>query len=158
MKLHAASIHEIRRISMGTAVLDIIMIALLSFLSSFGIGTFDPLPIALAAAGGSIIAVINFTILCITIQNAVGIEDKQKMQKKFQLSYNIRMVIQAAWVLICYLSPYLHLFAGALPLFFPKVTILYLNATGKLIPKTAQPAQSEASGENSENAPASEEA
>jgi len=154
MKLHPASLHEIRRITIGTAILDFLMICILSFLSDLGIGTFDPLPIALAAAGGSMIAVVNFTIMCITVQQVVGMQDQKKMQAKFQLSYNIRMVIQAVWVVICYFSPYLHIFAGALPLFFPKVTIMYLNATGKLIPKSEMPAQSES---QPEEASASEE-
>ena len=45
------------------------------------------------------------------------------------------MVIQAGWVVICFFVPALHIFAGALPLLFPKVTILYLNFKGKLVDK-----------------------
>ncbi len=60
------------------------------------------------------------------------IEDQKAMKAKFQLSYNARMIAQAAWVVVCFLVSQLHLFAGALPLLFPKVTILYLNARGKI--------------------------
>lgn len=134
MKLQSASQKEIIRIAIGTLICDLIMIAGLFLLSRFGIGRFETLPIILAAAGGTVIAVVNFTILCLTIQSAVGMEDQKKMKAKFQLSYNARMVIQAGWVVVCFLTKELHLFAGALPLFFPKVTILYLQAKGKLLP------------------------
>lgn len=134
MKLQEASRKEITRIAIGTLVCDLILIAGLFLLSQFGIGKFEVLPILLAALGGTLIAVLNFTILCLTVQSAVGMEDQKKMKAKFQLSYNARMVIQASWVVICFLTRGLHLFAGALPLFFPKVTILYLQARGKLLP------------------------
>ena len=62
------------------------------------------------------------------------------MQAKFQLSYNIRMVVQAVWVIICFFVPWLNIFAGAIPLAFPKLTILYLNGKGKLVEKTGESA------------------
>lgn len=146
MILQPASRKEVRRVAAGTGVLDILLIAGLFLLSQFGIGTFDLISILLGILGGSVIAVVNFAFLCFTVQQAVGIEDKKKMQAKFQLSYNIRMVVQAGWVVICFFVPWLHIFAGALPLLFPKVTILYLNAKGKLIPKEERaPDNSEAS-------------
>lgn len=130
MKLHPTSLNEIRRISIGTAVLVILMTVILFTLDALGIGAFPGMPVILAALGGSFIAILNFTILCVTVQQAVGMKDQKKMHRRFQLSYHIRMVIQAAWVVICYFAPGLNIIAGSLPLFFPKVTILYLNAAG----------------------------
>lgn len=135
MKLQNSSRKEIKRIALGTLVLDVVMILGFYVLALFGIGTFDLLSILLAALGGSVIAVLNFTILCITIQQAVEIEDRKKMQARFQLSYNIRMIVQAGWVVICFFVPALHIFAGALPLLFPKLTIILLQATGRLYPR-----------------------
>lgn len=154
MKLQSASRKEIKRVAIGTLVCDLILIAGLFLLSQFGIGKFEVLPILLAALGGTLIAVLNFTILCLTVQSAVGMEDQKKMKAKFQLSYNARMILQAGWVIICFLVKELHLFAGALPLFFPKVTILYLQARGKLLPPdspNAQPDIQENSSESSES-------
>ena len=37
-------------------------------------------------------------------------------------------------------NPWLNIFAGAIPLAFPKLTILYLNGKGKLVEKTEEPA------------------
>jgi len=140
MKLQSASRREIKRIAVGTVLLDIVMIALFAVLALLHIMEFQTLPILLAAAIGSCIAIGSFTVLCITVQKAVEMEDRKKMQAKFQLSYNIRMVVQALWVVVCFFVPWLNIFAGALPLAFPKVTILILNSRGKLVEKTETPA------------------
>lgn len=134
MKLQSASRKEIARISVGTLILDLIMIAGLFILSQFGIGSFSPGKILLSTAVGSLVAIGNFTLMCLTVQSAVGMTDMKKMKAKFQLSYNSRMVLQAGWAVIAFLAPGLHFIAGAAPVLFPKFTILYLNFTGKLMP------------------------
>ena len=139
MKLQSASRKEIKRIAIGTAILDVLMIAAFALLGLLGILQFQPLSVILAAAIGSCLAIGSFTVLCITVQQAVEIEDRKKMQAKFQLSYNIRMAVQAAWVVICFFVPWLNIFAGALPLAFPKITILYLNGKGRLVEKSDVP-------------------
>lgn len=136
MKLQAASRREISRIALGTLILDILMIAAFALLGLLQMMDFRLLPILVSALIGSCLAIGSFTLLCITVQQAVEIEDRKKMQAKFQLSYNIRMVVQAGWVIICFFVPWLNIFAGAIPLAFPKITILYLNGKGKLIPKS----------------------
>lgn len=136
MKLQAASRREISRIALGTLILDILMIAAFALLGLLQMMDFRLIPILVSALIGSCLAIGSFTLLCITVQQAVEIEDRKKMQAKFQLSYNIRMVVQAGWVIICFFVPWLNIFAGAIPLAFPKITILYLNGKGKLIPKS----------------------
>lgn len=148
MILQPASRKEIKRIAIGTVILDLLMIVAFALLSLLGIMKFEPLPILLAAGIGSLLAIGSFTLLCLTVQQAVEIEDRKKMQAKFQLSYNIRMFVQAGWVVICFFVPWLNIFAGAIPLTFPKVTILYLNGKGKLVEKTeASDSQAEATEE-----------
>jgi hypothetical protein len=134
MKLQSASRKEIARISVGTLILDLIMIAGLFLLSQFGIGSFSLGKILLSTVLGSLVAIGNFTLMCLTVQSAVGMTDMKKMKAKFQLSYNARMVLQAGWAVIAFLVPAFHFIAGAAPVLFPKFTILYLNFTGKLMP------------------------
>lgn len=140
MKLQSASRKEITRIAIGTLVCDGILIAGLFLLSQFGIGRFELSRILLGAACGSVIAVLNFTILCLTVQSAVEIENKRKMKARFQLSYNIRLVLQAVWVVACYLIPQIHFVAGAAPILFPNVVIFYLQSRNKLIQPSEKPA------------------
>ena len=143
MKLQSASRREISRITVGTLVCDAIMVGALFLLSQFGIGKFEIGRILLGAVCGSVIAVANFTILCLTVQSAVEIESKRKMKARFQLSYNLRMVLQAGWVVAAFLIPQIHFIAGAAPILFPNVVIFYLQFTGRLMPKDETPAKPE---------------
>ncbi len=133
MKLQSASKREIRRIAIGTAVCDGIMIAGLFLLSQFGIGSFQPLRILLGAVGGSAVAVLNFTIMCLTVQSATSYDDQKKMKAFIQGSYNGRLALQALWVVICIIVPQIHTLAGAAPLLFPNFVIFWLQANGKLV-------------------------
>lgn len=133
MKLQPSSKKEIRRITAGVAICDVIMIAGLFLLSQFGMGTFT-YRIFVGAIGGSIITILNFTIMCLTVQHATGYDDQRKMKAFFQASYNGRLMLQAIWVIICFAVPHIHVIAGAVPLLFPSVIILYLQMKGKLLP------------------------
>lgn len=143
MKLQPASRKELTRISIGTVTCSVIMIAVLFLLSQFDIGTFRLSAILLGAVIGSAIAIASFAVLCLTVQSAVGMEDQKRMKAKFQLSYNARMIVQAGWAVAAFLIPQIHFIAAAAPLFFPKVTILFLQATGRLLPPDPPAASSE---------------
>lgn len=133
MKLQPASKKEVKRIALGTAVCSVLMIAALFVLSLVGVGTFN-YRVFVGTICGSLVAILNFTIMCLTIQSATEIEDKKRMKAFIQGSYNGRLIMQAVWVVICFMVPHIHLFAGAAPLLFPNAVIFYLNATGKLMP------------------------
>jgi hypothetical protein len=139
MKLQSASRKEIARIALGTLVCDGIMIAGLFLMSQFDIGRFELPRILLGAACGSVIAVLNFAILCLTVQSAVGMENKRKMKAKFQLSYNIRLALQAGWIVACFVIKPIHFIAGAAPILFPNVVIFYLQSKNKLFPPSETP-------------------
>ena len=67
------------------------------------------------------------------IESQSSLEQK-KMKAFFQSSYNGRLMLQAVWVIVCFVVPSIHLIAGAAPLLFPSVIILYLQMHGKLMP------------------------
>lgn len=141
MKLQEASRKELTRITYGVLICDGIMIVSLFLLSLFGIGSFSLPRILLGAAGGSAVAIGNFALLCLTVQSAANTEDQRLMKQKFQLSYNLRLVVQAAWIVASFLIPWVHFVAGALPTLFPNLVIYFLQATGRLMPPS-QPQQS----------------
>ena len=133
MKLQEASRKEALRISKGVLILDGVMIAGLFLLSQFGLGKFDIVKVLLGTAIGSVISIANFIILCLTIQSALEIENQRKMKARFQTSYNIRLLIQAAWIVAAFLlREKVHFIAAALPVFFPNVWLIYLQINGKL--------------------------
>lgn len=143
MKLQAASRREISRIAAGTAVCDVLMIAALFVLSLVGVGTFSLSRVLLGALGGSIVAIANFTVLCLTVQIAADTASKTQMKAKFQVSYNLRLLLQAAWVVVCIVVKPIHTVAGIAPILFPNVVIFFLQSRGKLMPKDAHPAPSQ---------------
>ena len=154
MKLQSASRKEIARIAKGTVVCDVLLVAGLFLLSQFDIGTFS-YRIFVGALGGSVITILNFTIMCLTVQKAVDIADQKQMKAFFQASYNGRLMLQAIWVIVCFLVPQIHLVAGAVPLLYPPIIIYYLQAKGKLLPP--DPPRTEAPAEAAEENEAGEE-
>lgn len=141
MKLQAASRKELSRIAIGTLVCDGVMIAALFVLSLVGVGRFEPFRILLGAACGSVVAIVNFAILCLTVQSAVEIENKKKMKARFQLSYNVRLILQAGWVVLCFVLKPIHFVAGAAPILFPNVVIFFLQSRNKLFQPSDTPAK-----------------
>lgn len=132
MKLQPASLREVKRIACGTAVGGVLLIAAMFVLSLLGIGTFD-YRVILGAVGGCIVAVINFTMMCLTIQRAVNIGEQKAMKAFIQGSYNGRLLLQAGWIVAAYLMPWVNVFCAAIPLLFPNLMIFYLQARGKLV-------------------------
>ena len=142
MKLQDASKKEIKRIAKGTAVCDLLLIAGLFILSLGGIGKFD-YKVFTGVLGGSVVAVLNFTVMCLTIQKAVDIDEKKQMTSFIQGSYNGRLLLQAGWVVAAFLIPHVNVIAAAIPLLFPNLVIFYLQYKGKLVTpseRTAAPA------------------
>lgn len=132
MKLQSASQREVKRIACGTAAGGALLVAAMFVLSMMGIGAFDYRVIT-GAVGGCIIAVINFTLMCMTIQRAVSIGEQKEMKAFIQGSYNGRLLLQAGWIVAAYLMPWVNVFAAAIPLLFPNLMIFYLQARGKLV-------------------------
>lgn len=132
MKLQSASRREVKRIACGTAVGGALLVAALFVLSMMGIGTFD-YRVIVGTIGGCFVAVLNFTMMCMTIQRAVNIGEQKAMKAFIQGSYNGRLLLQAGWIVAAYLMPWVNVFAAAIPLLFPNLMIFYLQARGKLV-------------------------
>ena len=142
MKLQSASKKEILRVAKGTAICDLILIAVLFVLSLEGIGKFD-YTVFLSVLGGSAVAILNFTIMCLTIQKAVDIEEQKQMKAFIQGSYNGRLLLQAGWIVAAFMIPRLTVVAAAAPLLFPNLTIFYLQSKGKLVEPSEHKAKPE---------------
>lgn len=132
MKLQSASIREIKRVAIGSGICLLLMIAVFFVLSLVNVVTFN-YKIFLGGIAGTAIAIGNFALLCMTIQKAVETEDKKLMKAKFQMSYNGRLIAQAAWVVAAFLIPVFNVFAAAIPLLFPTAVIFFLQSRGKLV-------------------------
>ena len=132
MKLQSASRREVKRIACGTALGGVALIAVMFALSIMGIGTFD-YRVFTGVLGGCLVAVLNFAMMCMTIQRAVNISEQKSMKAFIQGSYNGRLLLQAGWIVAAYLISWINVFAAAIPLLFPNLMIFYLQARGKLV-------------------------
>lgn len=132
MKLQPASRREIKRIAIGTAAFAGIQLAAFFLLSLLGTGKFD-YRVILGTLGGCLVAIANFTVMCLTIQKAVNIAEQKTMKSFIQGSYNGRLLLQAAWIVAAFMISHINVIAAAVPLTFPNLTIFYLQSKGKLV-------------------------
>ena len=72
------------------------------------------------------------------MQKIIDEQDEKRRKAKLQLSHNSRMLMQAVWVVVAIAAPCFQPFASVLPLFFPRITIYYLQITGKYKPLKTQ--------------------
>lgn len=135
MKLQPASRKEVSRIAVGCSVCAIIMVIGFFILSLLGILPFS-YRIIIGAVGGTAVAILNFALMCLMVQNAAGIQDQKLLKAKVQGSYNLRILVQAAWVAIAFFVPWIQVLAAAIPLLFPTAVIYYLQITGRLMPQS----------------------
>lgn len=126
-----ASKKEIRRIAAGSALLTAVMWVVFAALGVAGFGGLTG-RVILSSLVGDAVAVGNFAALCLMVQKAAAVaEDKNRSKAIVQLSYNLRLAVQAGWVVLAFVLPCFHVIAGAVPLLFPRAVIYYLQLTGQ---------------------------
>ena len=127
--LQEASKKELFRIVRGIAVLTALELVVFALLGVWGIVSFGA-RIVVSALLGALMAGINFTVLCYTVQRAAAVEEVKNRRAVLQLSYNGRMLSQGIWCVLCLAVRSLQPVAGILPLLFPRVVIFILQITG----------------------------
>lgn len=138
MKLQSASRKEVARMASGCGVCAVLEIAAFVLLHVCGIGSFS-YQIITGTIGGTLVAIVNYAMMCLMIQNAVGIQDQKLLKAKVRSSYNLRILFQSAWVAAAFFIPFINVIAAAIPLLFPTAVIYFLQITGRLVPKEKAP-------------------
>ena len=141
MKLQPASKKMSTMIAIGTTVGYLIMLASFWGLSLVETAVPFDYTVILGGAVGSVVAILNFVLMCLTIQTASQKEGEKKVKLWVQLSYNSRMLLQCAWVVLAAILPWFHLIASALPLLFPTMVIIVMRKNKKLIEPNRQDPQ-----------------
>ena len=136
MKLQPESKKELIRIACGTAVCTAAMWVIFAALHLVGWVRFDS-TVILGSILGAAVAIANFAGICFVVQKIIDEPDEKRRKAKLQLSHNARMLLQAVWVVVAIAAPCFQPFASVLPLFFPRITIYYLQITGKYKPLKA---------------------
>ncbi len=136
MKLQPSVKKEIIRIVGGTAVCTAMMWVVFALLAIVwpAYVAFDS-TVVLGGFLGALVASINFFALCITVQLVTEKANPAAAKGLMQVSYNIRLLLQAVWCILAIQLGAVHFIAGMLPLLFPRVVIVYLQRTGAYTPE-----------------------
>ena len=85
----------------------------------------------LAGIVGGAVAVINFILMGLAVQNVAATEDQEIAKNKMKLSYTQRMALQIIWIDIAIAAPCFYFVAGILPLLFPSFGIKLMSVLNK---------------------------
>ena len=91
---------------------------------------FDYTTILAGLIGGGV-AILNFFLMGISVQNIAATEDQDLAKKKMKTSYSQRMALQLIWVVIAIAAPCFYFVAGILPLLFPSLGIKFMAVIKK---------------------------
>lgn len=116
----------------GSLICAVVELLVFLLLHLVGVVTFS-YRIPLSIVGGVAVALGSFVVLCLAVQQAAEMTNEKAMKARMQLSYNLRLLLQAGWVVLAFLLPFLSVLAAAAPLLFPTIIILVLQKQGKLV-------------------------
>ncbi len=86
--------------------------------------------VILGGLGGCLVAVLNFFLMGLTVQQVVNTEDEDLAGKRMKASYSRRMMMQMLWVVIAIAAPCFYFVAGIVPLLFPSLGIKIMALFG----------------------------
>ena len=75
--------------------------------------------VILSAVLGSFVAVMNFYLMGITVQEIVNTENQEDAYQKMRASYRNRTMLQLGWIILAVVAPCFQAVAGIVPLLFP---------------------------------------
>ena len=137
MKLQSAVKKETVAVAAGTGIGCLALIALfLVFYLIFPESSvkFD-YRVVLGALVGGVVAVANFFLMAVTVQNVVNVTNRDDALRMMRVSYRNRMLMRGIWIIIAIFAPCFNYAAGIIPLFIPSFVIklrgIRMGITGK---------------------------
>ena len=137
MKLQSAVKKETVAVAAGTGIGCLALIALfLVFYLIFPESSvkFD-YRVVLGALVGGAVAVANFFLMAVTVQNVVNVTNRDDALRMMRVSYRNRMLMRGIWIIIAIVAPCFNYAAGIIPLFIPSFVIklrgIRMGITGK---------------------------
>ncbi len=106
---------DIIRIMAGTAVCDAVMIAVFAALGKFSFR------VILGVLLSFVFTLLTYLHLAYSLKKALGMSEGG--QSYLQRSYTVRLLLQAACAVIAAKVPQIDVYAGIIPLFFPRLAL-----------------------------------
>ncbi|MGM9533761.1 MAG: ATP synthase subunit I [Intestinibacter sp.] len=107
---------EVKAVTLGVPIFDIAAVIVLMLISKFS------MPMLVGIIFGSVIAVLNFRLLALTLEKAVNLPPG-KAQAYTGVRYMIRLTITAAALIVSVKNPNLHIIGTAIGLISTQVVI-----------------------------------
>ena len=107
---------EVKAVTLGVPIFDIVAVIVLMLISKFS------MPMLVGIIFGSVIAVLNFRLLALTLEKAVNLPPG-KAQAYTGVRYMIRLTITAAALIVSVRNPHLHIIGTAIGLISTQVVI-----------------------------------
>lgn len=128
MKIQKATRQETMHIAIGVILLAALMNVVYLLIKSWSVG------VLFGSILGSVGAIGNFFFLALTVQKA-AYEDEKRAKQWLQFSYSLRMLFMGGVMVLGFVLPWTEGLPCALCLFFPRVTILAMQVTGRYKPE-----------------------
>lgn len=147
MKLQKAVKQETVSVAAGTGIgcIGVIVLFLVLHLIFPQSTTKVDYRVVLGALCGGAVAVANFFLMAVTVQNVVNVENRDDALRMMRVSYRNRMLMRGIWIIVAIFAPCFNYAAGIIPLFIPSLVIkirgIRLGITGK---KAKRPAEESA--------------
>lgn len=116
-KIDATVKKETIYVAVWEAVLTAVMLAVFLVMKSFD------WTVLTGAILGAATAVLNFLLMGLTIQGAIGLEEKEA-RTRLRGSQNLRMMMQTVIAVLGAALPCFNLYAVLIPLFFPRIAMI----------------------------------
>lgn len=137
MKLQKAVKQETVSVATGTGIgcIGVIVLFLILHLIFPQSTTRVDYRVILGALCGGAVAVANFFLMAVTVQNVVNVENRDDALRMMRVSYRNRMLMRGIWVIVAIFAPCFNYAAGIIPLFIPSLVIkirgIRMGITGK---------------------------
>jgi hypothetical protein len=116
MKIDGTVKKETKYIALWTAILSLLLQAVFLVMDAWGID------VLLGNLFGGCIAVLNFFLLGLTVQNAVK-KSEEDAKKTMKISHTYRNLLVLAAAALAIVLPCFHTWAAIIPMFFPRIAI-----------------------------------
>lgn len=143
MKLQKAVKQETVSVARGTAIgcVVLILIFLVFYLIFPQTAVKFDYRVVLGALCGGAVAVANFFLMAVTVQNVVNVTNRDDALRMMKVSYRNRMLMRGIWIIVAIFAPCFNYAAGIIPLFIPSFVIkirgIKMGITGKSSPSAA---------------------
>ncbi len=132
-KIAPAVKKETKRVAVLTVIGVVIMIAAFGVLHAIwpDIVPFD-YTVFLGGIVGGTVAVANFFLMGLTVQDVANTTDEELARTKMKASYMRRSFLQLLWAVLAIVLPCFQFMAGILPILFPSAGLKILAIMGKV--------------------------